>query len=116
MQRVSAYVASGVPLDPDTDRRWAKQGFPINNPTRLKTKADEIDNDRIHPIRRAVETATAVETYRWSALSGLCLMFPHAVWKNLRQEHYGFSTVPTALTVIDIGVFKQKKEKDRSRL
>jgi hypothetical protein len=51
----------------------------------------------MHPIRRAVATATAMETYKWTAFGELHLMFPHAVWKNLRQQHYGFSTVPTAL-------------------
>jgi hypothetical protein len=43
-------------------------------------------------------------------------MFPHAVWKNLRQQHYGFSTVPTALPVIGEGFFKTGKEKEKSSL
>jgi hypothetical protein len=45
VQRVSAYVASGVPVDPGTDRRWAKQRFPNHNPAKLKTEADERENN-----------------------------------------------------------------------
>ena len=90
--------------------------FPNRNPARVKTKTDETENSKINPIRRAVETATAVETDKGSAFGELYSMFPHAVWKNLRQQHYGFSTVPTALSAIDTGVLKQKKEKNRSSL
>jgi hypothetical protein len=31
-RRVSAHVALGVPVDPDTDRRWAASGLPAHNP------------------------------------------------------------------------------------
>jgi hypothetical protein len=60
VRRFSAYVASGVPVDPGTDRRWAKHSFPNHNPAKRKTEADETEN--MNPIQRAVETATAVET------------------------------------------------------
>jgi len=30
-RRVSAYVASGIPASPDTDRRWATSGSPLHN-------------------------------------------------------------------------------------
>jgi hypothetical protein len=43
-------------------------------------------------------------------------MFPHAVWKNLRQQHYGFSTVPTALSGIDTRSFQTEEEKTQKQL
>jgi hypothetical protein len=43
-------------------------------------------------------------------------MFPHAVWKNLREEHYGFSTVPTALPAIGNGFFKTEGRKREQQL